>query len=418
MKTLDKISRDVPDIVLHIGGAKCGSSALQTFLTQNPYLQTLEGRCIEYWTISVPEEDGENLVFHKVASSNLNNQTHYLISDALTTKITANCLHKVFNSFISEFSKTSDTIFVFSSEGWGADFQQTNLGTCNCVERDFNISIYLSVRPQIDLLLPVYFQWVLWSPVPTLEECFHRLIAISDWEKQISGGWKLGADSVNIRFTKDIIPDFCQVYRIDLNSITNPIEKRVNTSLPSEVIIFLLRNRSLRNGEHDSDTDFYIEDLINKYEIPTTKADFTADDELINKIENYFDQGNSKIFQDLGDENASAFLTSSEEAKKRLNSNSSTLDQLYRPLANEFLEQLLVASLHESSNYLEVYSSAIAERDSAIAERDSAIAERDSAIAERDSAIAERDSAIAERDSAIAELVRRFGNCSNSIEQF
>jgi hypothetical protein len=40
-----------PKLIMHIGGSKCGSSSLQTFLTRNPHLETLEGSQVYCWKV-------------------------------------------------------------------------------------------------------------------------------------------------------------------------------------------------------------------------------------------------------------------------------------------------------------------------------------------------------------------------------
>jgi 2-polyprenyl-3-methyl-5-hydroxy-6-metoxy-1,4-benzoquinol methylase len=158
-------------------------------------------------------------------------------------------------------------VFIFSCEGWAGDFQQLLIAQCNCKNRNYQITVQQNVRPQLDMLIPTYLQWTFWTANPTLEESFYNLTEFSDWNKQNINAYKLGADRVNVRYSKDIVSDFCSDFGISRNSIFYPLSRKLNKSISIEAFTLLARNRELRSGPHDAYMDFLIEDYIKNKKI-------------------------------------------------------------------------------------------------------------------------------------------------------
>ena len=392
MTTGNLISNDKPTLILHIGGPKCGSSALQTFLTHNSKLQTEDGEVLQYWKVSPAAQGEVNLIFSPVIIPFSPKGLRYEASEHLTEEFKSRCIHKIFEEFMLNNITDQNRVFMFSSEAWSSDLQGSNTVECNCKVKSFNLVIYQCVRPQIDMLVPSYLQWTLWTENPTLDESFHNMSGFSNWEKQASNAYRLGADKVIVRYPKDIIEDFCKVFKIDEDSIEITPKKRVNKSLPLEAIAFLIRNRELRPGPHDSDIDFLLEDYIDELENPADKLILNCELDLLDRLEKYFSESNLKMFKSMNELQVSAFLSKAAKSRSELLGRSGIDDLSSLVPRVEFLEPLLVSIIKDFRENKSVGVSAIAERDGAIAERDGAIAERDSAIAERDGAIAERDS--------------------------
>ena len=358
-------------VVLHIGGPKCGSSSLQTFLTQNPKMQTMSRQKIEYWAIRTNEQLKNQYLFYQSQDLECSPIVKYVDSNFSEDELEINCLHEIFRDFISVNSQDEKKIFVFSSESWTPKFQNANKLKCTCENENFKILIYLSVRPQIDMLVPSYLQWLVWSDTPTLEETFLLLQKVADWAKQIENASALGADGSIVRYSKDIVEDFCNTFEIDNESIQRPLEKKINRSLPLEAITLLLRNRVLRPGVHSSEMEFLIENYLNDFDVKTESVVLRVPPELIKEIESYFQESNLRLTESLSEEQAIAYKAKSIASKSELLKGNGIEDLFSHQIDPKFIEQFLVALLVESRNQIYEKESVVAERDSVVAERDS-----------------------------------------------
>ena len=346
-----------PIIVLHSGGPKCGSSALQTFLTQNSKMKTNSGQKVEYWVAKSENVLKNQFSFYPIDKPKFSAGIKYEISDNFPKKLGISCLHEIFSDFVSKYSQKEKKIFVFSSERWARDFQNADRVECGC-EEDFKILNYLSVRPQIDLLIPSYLQWVVWTDTPTLDTAFQFVKGMADWGKQIENAQKLGVDISIVRYTKDIVEDFCTTFEIDRDSIQRLPLERINKTLPLDVIALLLRNRELRPSPHHSNFDYFIEDLLHNLDFKFKRVSLRVEPKLVKEIEVHFQESNLRLMDVLSEEHASAYMAKSTAAGKDLAKGDSVESLFSHEMNPEFMEKLLVSSLLESKNLIDERRSA------------------------------------------------------------
>ena len=356
----DKVEQST--LILHIGGAKCGSSALQTFLTSNPHLETRDGTQVEYWRVT--DDESSNLTFLPVSEKKSLMGLNYQSSSQLGVRLESECLHTIFESFILENSKNLKKLFVFSCEGWGVDFQNLKVIDCSCAEISFRIQIYLSIRPQVNLLIPSYLQWELWMEKSSLKETFSNYLAnFADWEVQAQNSLKLGADQILTRYTQDIIADFCEITNINHASVKTPLIKKVNKSLPLEAVVLLLRNRELRQGSHHSHIDFLLADLIDLGNIPITPISIKIENDLIEEITEHFKVNNMKLLSRMTQDHARSFEFDLNTSRDRYKDGIEASELSTTKLSVEFIEKLLVFMLLDFQKKIVSVDAAIAERD-------------------------------------------------------
>jgi hypothetical protein len=351
-------------LVLHIGGPKCGSSSLQTFLTQNSTLKTNAGEKIEYWKIQFNINKSRKMLFTPISRIKLSEGLKYEVSDRFEEELNEKCLHEIFENFVSENSHNEQKIFVFSQEGWSHDFQKAKAVKCKCNKTNFTILIYLSVRPQLDLLIPSYLQWTIFSETPTLERTVDHLMEFSEWNQQIENSKMLGADKILVKYTPNIVEDFCNELKIDLGSVKYKPLKNINRSLPVEVIALLLKNRDLRPGPHASEMDFLIEDYLDKFDVETEKVVIKVAPAIVSSIEVHFRESNLKLENVLDHHNAFAYRERLVESKNHLLDNHGISDLTQIEIDPKFLENFLVALLKNSFELIQKYDKALRELES------------------------------------------------------
>jgi hypothetical protein len=355
--------RKKPTLIFHIGGSKCGSSALQTFLTQNSGLKGLDGEIFEYWTVRSHKNGKLEPLFAPVFSKNNLKGILYEVSNTFGEEFKSQCIHSLFERFVLENDAGENKVFIFSAERWSYDFQNIEIMKCECKVKNFEIIVYLNVRPQIDLLIPAYLQWIIWDENPTLENTFQWITERANWELQFRNAHKLGADKVDIRYTTNIVEDFCNLYKIERSSCKQPISRKINVSLPIEAISLLTRNRVIRPGPHDSGVDFLIEDYIAEYKIPTKQVVAKISPELMGAVDDYFRTGNLKLFDTMDEDQISAFKLKSLAAMNRVSVGIEVEDLFSNHLTIEFLEPLCVGLLADFQKFSR-------ERDQALIARD------------------------------------------------
>jgi hypothetical protein len=375
-------------LILHVGGGKCGSSSLQTFLTSNPSLETTGGHSVEYWILRKNEKSF--LTFIPVQTQRTWRGLRYQVSQPLREYWQKSCIHEIFDPFVLSNTGIESKTFVFSYEGWAVDLQSLELKSCRCITTNFETVIYQHVRPQISLMSSAYLQWTLWSDKPSLRETFSLLTKISDWEIQAQNAYKLGADKVLVKYSKDIVQDFCESFGINQLKITNPTIKRINTALPLEAVTLLLRNRQLRQGPHDSEIDFLFEDLISEIAFSPTPIEIKIDKELVTEVEDYFHGNNSKLMARMSFDHAASFQSDLVSSRKRYLERTEAHDLQTGQLNIDFLEKISVLLLSYFRELNQLLNSALAERDALVSERDALVSERDALVSERDALISSR----------------------------
>lgn len=235
-------TRDKPRIVLHIGGAKCGSSAIQAYLAVNSDILATRGVCVPGVKLDlVSEVTGEQIWFFEDRA----------VSGDLEGIRTA------MKELLAEAWERSFSDVVISAE---------NL--CNHPElaaifasvlTDFEARIVFYVRRQDDFLISSWQQWNL-KRFGTIEEFLaQRVGKDARWLAMILP-WAeaFGDEHVTVRpfvremlHDRDVISDFCRAIGVSRDGLAS-LAKNANPSFDEALARLAHRVRDVFDGPHDN----------------------------------------------------------------------------------------------------------------------------------------------------------------------
>ena len=245
------VTREERRLILHVGGPKCGSSALQAALSATPELSAKTGSDLDYvgarpsgkrWTLqrgSALQKAAQRLVHGYVSWPNLGRQ------DDPAPVFAA--LDRVWRG-----AKRGAATPVLSNEGWigQADSFAEHLPHWFDPDKGAPIEVLGFARPPIDWLNSAYWQWGVWSGR-----------SFQGWLENVVLPYRLGSSfarwkalpntRLRLHLSGDVLKAFSQTY-----DVTLPPAPSRNTALPPAMVGFLMRNRRFRPTPHDSATEF------------------------------------------------------------------------------------------------------------------------------------------------------------------
>ncbi len=239
------------DIVLHVGGSKCGSSSLQSVLSQNPTLQRSEGVDLAYAVIN---PDGSVLLGEEITTKASNNVSGYLSSAPLNTPEQYNIVEE---SVLSLITSTKGRVLpIISCEGW---FKGDSVEYFHKLieKHSLKVKVLLFMRPPLDWANSAYWQWFCWNDkIETIDKYVQFLKnskTLPDWP-QIIREWDSieGVDLSVHTLEQGVIPAFEKEM-----SVSSTIkEVALNASSSQDLIQFLSRNRRYRRDMHSPWLEF------------------------------------------------------------------------------------------------------------------------------------------------------------------
>ena len=244
--------------VLHVGGPKCGSSALQRALSLSPILSGGDGRPYRYQAGRLA---GGRLV--PVEGRLLATMTHrsvhgYLSWPNVTRQEDPAPYWQSVAAAISA-AKRRGQVPILSSEGWIAHAPAAE-GVMVQAGLDV-LDVVAFVRPPLDWLNAAYWQWIVWGvPSYSMHQHIRRIdlwLSRSRYEmgSQLAAwaavpGVRLRVDSA----AKDVVASFARGSGVSLQA-----GEWVNPAPPAALTGFVLRNRRFRSSPHDSTLDFVVQ---------------------------------------------------------------------------------------------------------------------------------------------------------------
>lgn len=240
-----------PQMVLHIGAPKCGSSALQAALSLAPDLKAVDGTKYRY--TSVRYVAGKWRPLYGAGLSRKAHQTPYgylswpdLGNRSDLPELFAQ-MHKVLRK-----GRARRHVPILSSEAWINHAQHFAESLAAWGHPPIDVVVFL--RPVVDWVNAAFWQWGIWH-TPDLDTWLAR----SNMSYSFAEGIAAWQAIPNVRVIvcsqrPDVVGKFSKIYGLPLES-----ERQSNLASSATLIGVLLRNRALRPDGHAGAIEFIVQ---------------------------------------------------------------------------------------------------------------------------------------------------------------
>ncbi len=245
-------------LILHVGAPKCGSSALQTYLSSLGEFETPKIGRAGYGLLQA--KGGLITDAERIRRQAENSPFGYRISQRFThLPNTAEFARLLEHGFDAGFA-SKDTI-VLSCEGWIGE-SNAAAAVLALVPDSVEVDVLAWIRPAVDAANSGWWQWGAWT-----EQSLDQFIARSEPGRMHAPQLQQWAENVNSLSViplhqADIIEDVNALFGIERASHAPDSERRSNRSLPGSVLRLYQRHRHLRPGPHESRNDFILEQFV------------------------------------------------------------------------------------------------------------------------------------------------------------
>jgi hypothetical protein len=307
--------------------SKCGSSALQVFLSSPAFEKATNGRCA-YLALHADGKlwRGDPLIEHAASSPRGYCSSH--LGDAISA-FTPNQKQQV-RRLLNDLSRKYDTL-ILSCEGWGQNPQRL---TDDCIFADdaFHVEVLAYVRPQLEWINSAWWQWGAWTALPA-GQWINRQRRMAQWDA-LARQWaaKPWVKKIDVRLIDgDVVQDFMHYLGFQV-----PAQPRVNQSLPGILLRVLQHNRQLRAGPHDSAIDFV---LARHLQLDAGGTPWILGPRKVEELLAFFRHENEQLANRLSSEQRETMLDDPRWWQAE--------PYLLRPVAKPVVERLDVAQLEQ-----------------------------------------------------------------------
>lgn len=229
-------------IIVHIGGSKCGSSALQKFLNINHALLADRGFIVPTQNLlPFTRRTGEQIWYFQ-------NMTDDLVTHGARFRAR---VREIMNGHGRDRALILSAENLSNPHGFEALFQG--------LEQDFDVRIVIYIRRQDDLLASAWQQWFLKTNPDFWSWCFSQVGIRADWQLAIQPWAEIfGKDAMTVRvFERDLLvdhdinKDFCAILGCDIQGLDFDVGT-VNPSYNLAVEQLAESANRLFDGLHDN----------------------------------------------------------------------------------------------------------------------------------------------------------------------
>lgn len=235
---------DHPRLILHVGGAKCGSSAFQTALSTQSRLTPPEGPDVVYAALHARYGLIHGAKLRALASTKV---FGYISSPTPGDLLAMDRSDRTRMLADLRALLANHDHVVLSNEGWLLRHNAlANGGVLDALGHPFGV--FAAVRPQVEFINSGWWQWGAWKDTGFEDWATRRHPQVL-WHSHLRKWEKNPAcTEVTVRLlSRDIVGDFLNAYGLTPASGQQQ-NKASNVSLPGEVLRLFQRHPKLRAG--------------------------------------------------------------------------------------------------------------------------------------------------------------------------
>lgn len=252
--------------VFHVGAGKCGSSSVQRALSLSPRFASSDGsRRYRYFVLLPNGQLAPWRIKRRMASNNQSGLASHAFKEiffeqGIDGQLTLNLERAAQVKALIQSEVDANSVPVFSNEGT-LNLLKTDPGLRLFQALKVNPLICVYIRPQVELINSAWWQWGVWGKLPFDVWLEQQILRRSNWYRAISCLHQLPfPKTLHIGVcSENVVGNFFE--RLGVNLAPEILNTRTNTTLSTDAISFLLRNRKYRPGPHSSRVDFILGDF-------------------------------------------------------------------------------------------------------------------------------------------------------------
>lgn len=247
-------------ILLHVGAPKCGSSALQTALSQAGRLVTAQGEKLVYTAARPPRPGRRDGRWLPLSGARLR-VTAARLPHGYAAWPGAHAAADMAASFAAldrvHGTGTAGLLPVVSQEGWIDQSAQFAAALPHWFAPGAEVIVHANARPPLEWINAAWWQWGVWGAL-SFDRWLERGLTSGGLSYRLGSALQDWAALPGVRLDLDLGGDAVAGFaaRHGLSLPRQDAARRRNAALPPALVGFLLRNRRFRPTVHDSAVDF------------------------------------------------------------------------------------------------------------------------------------------------------------------